>query len=707
MTTPEATAPAPQSPSAPDALASLWRPSSVAVVGASDDPAKWGHWLARGALLGRAKRSVHLVNRRGGTVCGLPAARSLGELSPPPELVVLAVPATAVEAAFDEALAVGAGCVLVISDGLGRLTGSPRLADHLGDRARGHGVRLLGPSSLGIVDTRAELQLAWGQFRPGPPVGVVTQSGQIGSEIAYLLARLDSGISRFASTGAQTDLSTEDLLDSLAAHDATQAVIAYVEGVRNPQRFLDAAHRLRAAGKPLVLLTVGTSPAGSAAAMSHTGALTSGAETLDAVCRDVGAVRAVTPAQAAELAHALALGVRPRGNRVLVVSDSGGQGALAADLATEGGLELTPPPATPPPAPVQARNPVDLAGAGEQDLTVYASVAEWAAAAGTYDALVLTGYFGRYGEDTPSPSAAEAAVAVRLAAVARTLPVFVHTMAGRSPATETLRAAGLPVHSDIESTLRALAGCARWHAMIPRGPGERRLAPPGPPGPELSYPRARETARALGIPFPAAEVARSAQEAARIARGWDGPSVVKVVGHPHKTEVGGVRLGLRTEAEVAAAYEDFATRLGARSVVVERMDTRPGTVELIAGVRYDPSFGPVVLVGAGGTTAELWRDTTLALAPVTADGASAMLRRLTCWPLLNGWRGAAPCDVDALARAVAALSTLLECDRTVVAAEINPLRAGPDGVLAVDVLVERAEAPDALTDHAPTTEEMN
>ncbi|MFI9047382.1 acetate--CoA ligase family protein [Streptomyces sp. NPDC053427] len=691
------------------ALTSLWQPASVAIVGASDDPAKWGHWLARGALLGRENRTVHLVNRRGGPVCGLPTSLSLDDLPQPPELVVIAVPAQAVEAAFDDALAAGARAVLVISDGLGRLTGNPRLAEELGDRARERGVRLLGPSSLGIVDTEAELQLVWGAFGPGP-VGVVTQSGQIGSEIAYLLARLGSGISRFASTGAQADISTEELLESLADHDATRAVIAYVEGIRDPQRFLHAAHLLREKGKPLILLTVGTSPAGSAAALSHTGALTSGADILEAVCRSVGAIRATTPAQAADLAHALALGVRPRGRRILVVSDSGGQGALAADLATERGLDLAPPPTTPPPTPVQPRNPVDLAGAGEQDLTVYASVAEWVATAGTYDALVLTGYFGRYGEDTPTLATAEAEVAARLARVAHTLPVLVHTMAGGSPATRTLRAAGVPVYADIDSTLRALAGCARWHAKAPRPPVRRPTAPPGPPGPQIPYLQARESARAVGIPFPEAGVAESAPEAVRIARSWHGPSVAKVVGHAHKTEVGGVRLGLETDAEITAAFEDFATRLGARSVVIERMDTRPDTVELIAGVRYDPGFGPVVLVGAGGTAAELWRDTVLELAPVTVDDARAMLRRLTCWPLLNGWRGAAPCDVDAVAGAIAALSTLPGSDPTVVSAEINPLRAGPEGVLGVDILIERAAAPGTAPtagtpDNTDTTEE--
>lgn len=412
------------------ALPALWSPRSVAVVGASGNPAKWGHWLASGALAGRELRDVHLVNRSGTPVCGVPAVRSLRETGGPVDLAAIVVPASAVEAAVADALDVGARAVLVITDGLHRVPGRPELVRELADRVAASGARLIGPSSLGIVDTSRRLRLAWGHFPEGP-VAVITQSGQVGSELTHLLAGHGCGVSRFASVGAQADIGSEELLAGMVDDPATRAVISYVEAIRDPAAFLAAARALRAAGKPLVVLAVGTSEAGSAAARTHTGALTGSMDVLDAACRATGAIRAETPAQAAALAHALAIGVRPRGRRLAVISDSGGQGALAADVATAHGLTLPPlegealtAVSTVLPHVTAPQNPVDLAGAGERDLGRYAELAE--AVATSADAVLLTGYFGRYGEDSPGLAEAERKVAQRLTRVAE------HTPPGRA-----------------------------------------------------------------------------------------------------------------------------------------------------------------------------------------------------------------------------------------------------------------------------------
>ncbi|WP_455361427.1 acetate--CoA ligase family protein [Streptomyces sp. SYSU K21746] len=702
------------------ALPELWSPRSVAVVGASDNPAKWGHWLASGALAGREVRDVRLVNRSGTAVCGVPTLRSLREADGSVELAAIAVPAPAVEEAVIDALDAGARVVLVITDGLHRVPGRPGLVRELADRVTASGARLAGPSSLGIVDTSRRLRLAWGRFTEGP-VAVITQSGQVGSELAHLLAGHGCGVSRFASVGVQADIGSEELLAGLVDDPATRAVISYTEGVRDPAAFLAAARALRAAGKPLVVLAVGTSAAGSAAARTHTGALTGSMEVLDAACRAAGAIRAETPAHAAALAHALALGVRPRGRRVAVVSDSGGQGALAADVATAHGLAL------PPlegavlasvggllPHVASPQNPVDLAGAGEQNLCRYAELAE-AVATGA-DAVLLTGYFGRYGEDNPGLAEAEREVARRLARVAEHTPVTVHSMARSSAATRALAAGGVPVFGDVALAARVLADCAAWTAARPRAlpapavhdgaqgdtrgtthdgarDRSRRDTRGGAPAAGTSsgedYLAAREVLRRAGIAVPDAASAASAAEAVRISGRWPGRTVLKAAGLAHKTEAGGVVLGLRNDVEIAAAYHELTGRLGVDSLVVEEMDERPGVVEVIAGVGHDPGFGPVVLVGAGGVAAELWRDTVVELAPVTEELAAGMLSRLRCHPLLLGWRGAPRVDLAALARAVAAVSRIPFTDPGITACEINPLRAAPDGVLAVDALVTR------------------
>ncbi|UQS22898.1 acetate--CoA ligase family protein [Amycolatopsis thermalba] len=668
-----------------DDLSALWQPRSVAVVGASDNPAKWGYWLASGALSGRDRRAVHLVNHRGGRVCGVPAARSLREVGEPVDLTAVVVPATAVGETVTGALDLGSRAVLVITDGVQRLPGGPALLRDLARRARAAGARLLGPSSLGIVDSAQELRLAWGHFAPGP-VAIITQSGQVGSELAHLLHRHGSGVSRFASVGVQADVTSEELLAGLAAHPGTTAVICYLEGVRDAAGFLSAARALREAGKPLVVLAAGDSAAGSAAARSHTGALTGSMDVLDAACRAAGAVRARTPAEAAALAHTLAAGVRPRGDRIVIVSDSGGQGALAADVATAAGLRVTPLgsgararlaetlPAVP-------GNPVDLAGAGEQDLSSYAAVAE--AVAPEAGAVVLTGYFGRFGVDSPGLREAECAVAHRLTRLARTVPVVVHSMAEDGPAVDVLVRGGIPVFADVETTLRAVAGCVRWERAVARD-----VPTPDPvgEGERCSYLAARDMLREAGIPVPEAGTARSADEAVALAASWPGATVLKA-DLDHKTEAGGVVLGLRTAGEVAAAHRDLTARLGLDSVVVERMDERAGVVEVLVGLRHDPVFGRVVVVSSGGVEAELWRDTVLELAPVDEAEATAMLARLRGHPRLLGWRGAPGVDIPALARAIAAVSRM-----PVATCEINPLRASADGVLAVDALVFRGHS---------------
>ncbi|MGH3190984.1 MAG: CoA-binding protein, partial [Streptosporangiaceae bacterium] len=272
-------------------LAMFHAPASVAVVGASANPAKWGYWLARGALAGRDRRAVYLVNRRGGEILGVPAATALSDLAHVPELVAFCVPPGQVRAMVGEALALGVRGLLGIT---ADVPGTAELAA----RVAAGGARLIGPASLGLFDAATSLHLAWGNFMPGA-LAIVSQSGQLGSEIALLAERAGVGISRFVSVGSQLDVTAADLLSDLAGHELTRAVAVYLESFDDGRRIFDAARTLRAAGKPVVLLAAGGSEAGRRAARSHTGAMTSPLELVDAACRAAGTLRAQTPAQLA------------------------------------------------------------------------------------------------------------------------------------------------------------------------------------------------------------------------------------------------------------------------------------------------------------------------------------------------------------------------------------------------------------------------
>ncbi|MGZ3144558.1 acetate--CoA ligase family protein [Lentzea chajnantorensis] len=678
-------------------------PSSVAVVGASDDPAKWGHWLARGALTGSDRRAVHLVNRGGGAVLSRPTVRTLSELPEAPELVVLAVPPQHVAAVVDEALALGTR----------GFVGIPSAMDEcVVARIRAAGARLLGPNCLGVYDAATSLHLAWGRFQPGS-LGVVSQSGQVGLEIAGLAAAAGLGVSRFVSVGNQVDVTAAEALLDLVAHELTAVVGVYLESFG--PGMLTALSELRSAGKPVVLLTVGASAAARDAALSHTGALVSSLDVVDAACRRSGAVRVATPAALVDVAAVVTRGV-PRGTRVGILADSGGQGAIAADLAVGAGLVV---PALAAvgglPAGVSARNPIDLAGAGEQDLENYARAVEVLVRGGEVDSVVLSGYFGSYGADTPCLESTEVAVAARICSLAREtgVPVVAHCMCTDSAAVRALRAGGVSVQHTIERVVGALGNAARFGASAAAGAGPfsgpelsvpaGRIEAGGPPAgdpcvstrerPGIAYRPGYLAARELldFVRFPRAHAVTTAAEAR--ATPLTAPFALKADWLAHKTEHGGVQTGL---TDPAAAFEEMEARLGPGTYVLEEMDTRPNTVELIICARRDHSFGPVVLVGAGGIHAELHRDTALELAPVTPATAHTMLNRLRSVPLLRGWRGAPPVDLVALTQVIASLSRLIATRPDLAEIELNPVRVGPDGVVAVDALITPADA--ALTE---------
>ena len=266
-------------------LDALFDPRSVAVVGASDNPEKWGYWLASGALSGRDRRAVHLVNHRGGALDGEPFLPDLASLPVPPEHVVVAVPPRHVRPVITDGLAAGARCFTVITSGGATAEEERALAELVTAR----GARLLGPNCMGVVDTTSELRLSWGEF-PSGGLGLVSQSGNLALEIGRLLARSRQGFSRFVSLGNQRDIDAADALESLIAHGPTRALAAYIEDFRDGRRLARVLAAAHAAGKPVLLLTVGRSAASGRAAASHTGALVSARATVEAVCRDAGAL---------------------------------------------------------------------------------------------------------------------------------------------------------------------------------------------------------------------------------------------------------------------------------------------------------------------------------------------------------------------------------------------------------------------------------
>ncbi|MGN6798466.1 MAG: acetate--CoA ligase family protein [Gaiellaceae bacterium] len=657
-------------------LRPLFEPRSLAIVGVSADPGKWGYWFARDAARGLHRRSVHLIGRSGGELHGLPVLQSLAELPESPELVVLSVPAAGLADAVDESLAVGAKAIVAIAAGVGE-----ERERRIVERVRAAGAVLLGPNCLGVFDAAGELDLASNPL-PSGPIGFVSQSGNIALETGLLLADVGLGFSRLASIGNQADLDVTDVLRDLAAHDGTKAIGVYCEDFRDGRAFAEAA---RTAGKPVVLLTVGQTEASTRAARSHTGALTSSLDAVDAACRAAGVHRVATPRSLVETLQALLSAERPRGRRVAVVGDGGGYGAVACDLLGAHDLEL---PVLSDvvqhtlrsslPATAATANPVDLAGAGEQDAFSFSRTTRTLLESGDVDVVLFTAYFGGYSSLSDELRDRELAVAAELAAATHEtgVPLVVHTMYWDAAPAHALREAGIAVYRAIESAVDAVA-----RLVEDIRPVEPIAALPLPAEQVFGtgYGEARAALAEAGVPFGRSQIVTEAEAlAAAEAQGY--PVVLKALGSSHKSDSGGVVLGLADAAELTLAMN----RLKAESYAVETQEHTAAGVELLAGAKWDPRFGAVVVVGAGGVHAELFRDTASALAPIDVGAAEELIRRLACLPLLLGTRGGTPLDVRAAAEAVSALSYFAAAHPELAELEVNPLLVREQGAVGLD-----------------------
>jgi acyl-CoA synthetase (NDP forming) len=674
--------------SPPRNLSPLFTPTSVAVVGASADPAKWGYWLARGALAGRNRRAVFLVNHSGAPVLDQPTAPTLSNLTAVPELAVVAVPAAAFEPVVDEALALGVQAIVGVTAGV-----SDEAAERVRAKVRAAGAVLLGPNCMGVADTGAQLTMLWGELPPGR-IGLLSQSGNLAIELAGLAKRDGLGFSRFASLGNQWDLTAADLLATAAADGGTDVVALYLEDFQETRRLAQVAYDVQSAGTPVVLLAAGRGDVARRAAASHTGALAGDRAALEAACRAAGIVMVDTPSQLVEVAHALSARSRPLGSAVAVVADGGGHGVVASDLLEGAGFTL---PVlsgptqqqvlAPLPPMAVATNPVDLAGGGEQDHMNYAHTMAAVLASGEVDAALFSGYFGAYGVDEPRLAAREAEVAQAIvdAVAASGRPAVMHSVAPDGGTAAVLRAGGVPVVRRVEGAVAGLAGLR----TLAHAPGVPPIPPPGPPTPDGdAYLVGRDLLAAAGLRFPELRVVDSAAAAAAAVDELGGPVVLKALGLAHKSDVGGVVLAVTDADGASRHFDDFVSRLGRRSVVVEQMVSERG-VELIVGARNDPAAGPLVVVGLGGVQAEVWADVAVALGPVDADAAGELLRRLRGYPLLCGFRGAPPVDLIAVASAVAAVSRVVAERPDLAAAEVNPLLATPSGAWALDANLDR------------------
>ncbi len=701
----------PQRPAPGAGLEAILRPRSIAIIGASQDPTKIGGRPVQLLRKFGFPGAIYPVNPRAVEVQGLPAYPSIAALPEAPDLAIIAVAAEAAGEALEACAARGTRAAVVFSSGFAELGAEGEAAQaRLGGIARRTGMRILGPNCLGAVSV-AERSIATfsivleGSLPPAGPLGIASQSGNLGSYTMLLARERGIGVSRFLTTGNECDVDIADAIAWLAQDDATRVILCVLETCRDAPRLVAALEAARRVGKPVVVLKIGTTAAGQAAAASHTGALAGSDAVFDAVFARTGAVRVASVEALLDLGHAaavLAAGL-PRGRRTMVLTASGGFGVLLADAATAAGLALPAPAAATQQRILQAvpfaapRNPVDATAQMSSRPEILVEILDAILADPNCDTLLLqlasSLYIPRL-RDVYLP----ALRAMRTKYPDKALMLSIH---GPAEAIAELTAMGIPVADGVGAATATLAGlCALAEAR--RTPlVAAATVPPAAVALDAAAlgteAAAKQALAAAGLPVLAEQVVASAAEAAAAATVLGFPVVLKVVSPdlPHKTEVGGVVLNLGDAAAVALAHDAMLARVRAAApaariagVLVSPMVR--GGVELILGSKQDPVFGPVVLVGLGGIFAEVLQDVAVRPAPVDEAGAMAMLRGLKAFPVLNGARGRPKADLGAAARAVAALSRFAaQHVATVAEVDINPLllRAEGEGAVALDALI--------------------
>ncbi|MCP1400996.1 acetate--CoA ligase family protein [Achromobacter insolitus] len=696
-------------------LSRLFDPQSIAIVGASATPGKIGAMPITLLLQHGYSGRIIPVNPRADIIAGLPALPGLDALDDAVDLAILAVPAAHAAQALERARPGQVGAAVVFTSGFSE-TGTDGAAqqERLCTIARERGIRLLGPNCLGFMNVRRNV---YATFSPAPAngvvapggIGMVSQSGAFGA-YAYSMARERGlGLSHWISTGNEADIDVADCIEWLARDTDTRVIMAYMEGCRDGAKLRRALAAARNADKPVVVTKIGRTQAGAQAAASHTAALAGDDAVYDALFRQYGALRARTIEEFFNLGYALDTWKRPpQGRRLGIFTISGGVGALMADEAADTGLALPEPAADAQARLLQrvpfasGRNPVDVTGQAVSEPGLLLATADDMLADGRYDALAV--FLAAAGSSEALWPTFEA-FARQMQARHPGVPLAISALfpPARRRELERLGCLVFPDPSAAIRTIGAVAGLGSGPA-----PGVVEASPATADAGALplldayNEVQAMELLRQAGLPASPCVLAGDADAAVRAAASLGAACVLKVVSPDitHKSDVGGVKLNVQGDDALRSAYADILAavrqhRPDARIDGVLVAPMAPKGVECIAGVHCDPVFGPVVMFGLGGVFVEVLKDVSFRLAPFGRDDALAMIREIKGYALLQGARGAPPCDIGALAEALAALSRFAHARRAdFSSAEINPLLALPEGqgVVALDAVVIRADA---------------
>jgi len=698
-------------------LQPLLAPRGVALVGATERPGALGEIVYRNLAAARLEGPLYPVNPKHATIGGGRAYARLTDLPEKPDLAVIATPARTVPGILRDAGTAGIKAAVVLSSGFAE-TGpeGTALQKEMLDAARTGGVRILGPNCLGAMRTDVGLNATFARTYAHPgKLALVSQSGALCGAILEWANASGVGFSSVISLGGAADVDFGEVLDFLAADVATEAILLYIEGIRDARRFLSAL-RATARTKPVIVLKVGRYASGGRAASSHTGALVGSDAVFDAALRRGGAVRVKTYIQLFAAARVLATGVMPPGERLAVVTNGGGPGVLAADCAAENGVPLAElSPSTLKlldeklPAQWSRGNPIDIIGDAPAER--FAAAASAAIADPGVDALLAL--YSPVAVTAPQDAARALADAVRGAKK----PVLASWLGDINPneSRKYLEDQGIPNFYTPETAIEAFSFLCAYR----RNQAQLMEVPPALSGDETAPDLARAAAirdaalaegrtalneheaKALlagfGLPVPPSIIANTRDATVEAGNQIGYPVVVKILSRDitHKSDVGGVRLSLQNAAMVASAFDDMmrhvrALRPDARieGALVQPMLRFADAREVLVGVATDALFGPVISFGAGGVSVEAVRDTAIALPPLNAPLARELMSRTRVQRLLAGYRNVPAADETALIAILTGVSRMVCLLPWLKEMDLNPVLAHADGAMIADARIE-------------------
>lgn len=701
----------------------LFKPQSVALIGASADTRKYGGWTAKNMVDHGYSGDLYFVSRgKNKSIFGIKTYPSILDIPNPVELALVAVPIPACCDTIEQCGKKGVKAAIIVTTGFGEAGEEGKeIERQVVAMAKKHNVRLMGPNCMGHYSADVKLNTSIVELNPGP-ISLVLQSGNLAIDLNNESKGRNLGYSKWATIGNQKDLRFHEFVEDIKDDEATKVLMLYMEGLRiesaeDGRNFIDAAKRA-VLHKPICALKIGHSQAGARAAASHTGSLAANDAVFDAALKQAGVIRIKESQDFLNVAEAFANCPLPLGNRIAIMTDGGGHGVMATDAAEDAGLAI----------PVLGqdsiakleevlpyycpmKNPVDLAGP-ERDLWGFDHVTRILLEDPDIDGLVIVGLLGGYA--SLSEEFAELEMAISLSMVERIKasgkPVTMHSIYRNAnpDCLKVFRENGIPVYQNVESAVMAM-GKLYQYSQIKKRMSDSVAPKIEPPLGASSTTRsliqrartenrtvvleheAREILEAYGFEQPEYILTKSPAEALDVWRKIKGPVAMKIVSPQiiHKSDAGGVKLNLDSEEDIKEAYiaiEEAAKRYNKEAEItgILVMPMAPAGEECIIGSICDETFGPTIMFGLGGIFVEVLKDVSFRVAPISLAESREMIEEIKGYPILQGIRGQVGVDIEGLAEALQKLSILMVSEPEIAEIDLNPVFATKNGLSFVD-----------------------